>query len=610
MKASREFRQKYPGIEIKRLGHQLVSPGSLHPSGKPYTWDMFGADMTKEGPPVVPPKLWAGLQSDTDSDASATAGSHRPEQIVQMLKHLDAENYRNREDWLDVMMSCHHATGGGARQEFIDWSTTDDWYAGDSESIGETWDSLSAKGNGGKPVTIATLFAELHKYGHGDQIIQGNVTADFEDVEEEPEDEFQTKIEELSLMSEIQYERVREAEAEQLDIRVSALDKEVKKARAGQTADQKKLINFTDVEPWPNEVDGAELLTEIAALVQRFIVCDIHVARAVSLWIAFTWLINEVQIAPLAIITAPEKRCGKSQLLGFISLLCYRPLIASNISSAAIYRVVETYRPTLIIDEADTFLKDNEEARGIINSGHTRQQAYVLRLVGDEHEPKRFSTWGAKAISGIGYLPETLMDRAVIFELRRKLPDEKVDRLRHAISDELNEFDKLKSRLARFAKDAAEAVRLARPHLPEELNDRAQDNWEPLIAIADHAGGPWPDAARKTALAISADKDTLSTSMSVQLLADTREILRSFWNPKLRKISTEDLLQKLIDDTTKPWPTYNRGRPLTPRQLARLLDPYGIKAEVLRVGSSTKRGYKTANFEDAFIRYLPPLDKI
>jgi putative DNA primase/helicase len=605
MKVSREFREKYPGVEIKRLGHQLVAPGSLHPSGKRYVWDMLATDMGEEGPPPVPAKLWKALQAaHNPSLPDKATGTHTPEQIAAMLKYLDAENYRNREEWLTIMMACHHASGGAARQEFIDWSTTDDWYAGDSESIGETWDSLSVKGNGGKPVTIATLYAELHKYDHGDKVIQGDATQDFENVEDVDAKSGQARIQELAALSPVEYERIRAEEAERLGLRKSFLDKEVAKLQEMKTLQKASRNLFEKVVPHADEVDGAELLDEITEFIQRFIICDERVAEAVTLWIAFTWFIDQVQVAPLLIITAPEKRCGKSQLLTIVSKLCRKPLIASNLSTASIFRVMELHGPTLLVDEFDTFLKQNDEARGIINSGHTRQTAFVLRLVGDDHELMQFSTWGAKALSGIGHLQDTLMDRAIIVELRRKLPHEKVDRIRHA---KAKDFKILRSKLARYAADSATAVEEARPDLPENLNDRAQDNWEPLIAIADHAGGEWPKIVRRTATYISADKDSLS--LSTELLKDIKRILKNSRYSK--KILSDELIRELTNDHDGPWEhyKYNRGAAITPRQVARLLAAYGIKSKVIRGGNYTKRGYSTADFMDAFERYLPSEDE-
>ncbi len=405
-------------------------------------------------------------------------------------------------------------------------------------------------------------------------------------------------IHRLAALPALEYDRLREAEAVKLGVRVATLDKEVGAFRKIRTEEIGIAAMLPDIEPWPDAVGGAALLDEIYKTIRKFIICQDETAQAATLWIAFTWFIDKVQVAPLAIITAPEKRCGKSQLLDLIGRLSYKPLVASNISPSAIFRVIEAHKPTLLIDEADTFLRDNEEARGILNSGHTRQSAYVIRVVGDEHEPKQFSTWGAKAISGIGTLPDTLMDRAVLLELRRKLATESVERLRYA---DKRHFKRLAAKLARYSKDAGAAIEEARPTLPHELNDRAQDNWEPLLSIADNAGGEWPALARSAALKLSG-KDQEAVSLSAELLADIQEVFTG------DRISTRDLLEKLNADDLKPWQTYNRGKPMTPRQLSKRLAEYGIKAEVVRIGHATPRGFLRPWLEDAFTRYLSPAE--
>lgn len=401
----------------------------------------------------------------------------------------------------------------------------------------------------------------------------------------------------LSALHPLEYEKVREAEAKRLEVRVGALDKEVSIARRTRKEEGGKMAMFPVVEPWHEPVNGEKLLNDLRATIQRFIVCEWETAITAALWIVFTWLIDHVQVAPLAVITAPEKRCGKSQLLNLIGRVSRRPLVASNISSPAMFRVIEAHGPTLLIDEADTFFRENEELRGVINSGHTRQSAYVIRTVGDDHEPRQFSTWGAKAISGIGHLAETMMDRAVILELRRKLPNETVQRLRHA---EPHLFDKLASRLARYAEDAGPDIELARPELPEALNDRAQDNWEPLLAVADHVGGDWPRSARLAALKISGSEQE-PISLSTELLADIQEV---FETGRITRIKTTDLITALTEDEEKGWATYNRGRPLNPKQLANKLRGYGITRRALRFGYDTTKGYELDQFHEAFDRYL------
>lgn len=354
-----------------------------------------------------------------------------------------------------------------------------------------------------------------------------------------------------------------------------------------------------DVEPWPVMINPNELLIEIENLIRRCIVCNSDTVIAATLWTTMTWFMDSVQVAPLAVITAPEKRCGKSQLLFLLAKMVKNPLPASNITPAALFRAIDEWSPTLLIDEADAFMKDNEELRGILNCGHTRDSAYIVRAVaiGKEHFPRRFNVWGAKALAGIGHLSETLMDRAITLELRRKLPHEKVERLRHI---DHNLFASLKSKLSRFAIDCSDAISSARPHLPEILNDRAQDNWEPLFAIADAVGGKWPEQARKAAISLSTQDNSIA-SIGTELLLNIQDI---FEQRKIERFSTSDLIQALCSDDEQPWATYHRGQAITPRQLANLLKGYGIKSKGIRIGNATPKGFEKHQFAEAFDRYL------
>lgn len=400
----------------------------------------------------------------------------------------------------------------------------------------------------------------------------------------------------LAQLSALNYDRVREAEAQTMGVRVSTLDKQVKAAQGEASTDDDPL---SEVTPWAHPVEGATLLGEIADTVRDFIVCDVGTARAAALWAALTWFIDAVDVAPLAVITAPEKRCGKTQMLSVLGKLVRRPMSASNISAAALFRSIDAWHPTLLVDEADAFMRDNEELRGLLNSGHTRDSAYVVRVVGDDHIPTRFSTWGCKAIAGIGHLADTLMDRAIVLTLRRKLAHESTKRLRHA---EPGLFNDLAAKLARFTQDNTEAVRRARPVLPPALNNRAQDNWEALLSIAEIAGGDWPALARDAALKLSGGEP--DSTVGDELLADIREIFDGRWETK---ISTADLLVTLCFDEEKPWATYSRGMPLSHHQLARKLKSYGIRSKNVRIGHDVAKGFERGQFDDAFARYLFPL---
>jgi len=405
-------------------------------------------------------------------------------------------------------------------------------------------------------------------------------------------------IQRLAVLSPLQYERARKAEARALRVRAPILDALVKAARKGN--DVEDLV-FDEVEPWPEPVDPAILLNDILSTIRRFIVCSEAVSIAVTLWTAMTWFIDQIDVAPLAVITAPEKRCGKSLLLSILGRLVSRPLTASNISSAALFRTIDKFSPTLLIDEADTFMRDNEELRGLLNSGHTRDSAYVIRVVGENLNPTKFNTWGAKAIAGIGHVADTIMDRSIPLELRRRLPNERVERIRHA---DPKLFNELKAKLARFAEDYSERVKQAAPPLPVHLNDRAQDNWEPLLAIAMVAGGNWLEIGTDTALKLSAS-ESASPTTGVELLSDIQQI---FIMRDTDRIFSDDLIKALCVDNEKRWASYDKGRWITPRQLANQLKKYGITSKSVRVGSSTAKGYIREHFTDAFFRYVvtPP----
>lgn len=420
------------------------------------------------------------------------------------------------------------------------------------------------------------------------------------------------EIARLAALSPLAYDRERAAAAKRLGIRGETLDKLVKAGRGEPDKASNSggsALEFPDLEPWPEEVDGGALLNALAASVKRHLALPEHAAAAIALWVANTWIVvNHGHVAPLLAVTSPEKRCGKSTLLGWLYRVVDKPLIAANITASAVFRTVDVCAPTLLIDEADSFLGETgDELRGILNSGHTRETAYVIRCCGDSSEPRRFSTWGCKAIALIGKLEgrySTLADRSIEIQLRRKLPSEKLMKLRHSSE---SHFEELARQCRRFAKDHGAIIGKARPEIPDCLNDRAQDNWESLIAIADAAGGTWPRLARTVAVALSGGADTsggdAGGSLGVQLLSDLR---RFFDARNATAYPTEVLLRYLTSVEDSPWPTYYKGRPMTPRHLARLLHPYGILPKTIRVSATnTPKGYDVADFADAFGRYLP-----
>jgi putative DNA primase/helicase len=350
-------------------------------------------------------------------------------------------------------------------------------------------------------------------------------------------------------------------------------------------------------EPWPKSVNGAEFLDRLAASIRRYVVMPDHAADIAALWVLHTYLLDCFGISPRLAITSPEKGCGKTTLLDVLSRLVMRPLPTANATASAIFRVVEMQQPTLLIDEADTFLSENEQLRGILNSGH-RQGGSVIRTVGEDFEPRAFSTYSACAIALIGKLPATLTDRSVPIDLRRRRPDEAIEAFRF---DRTGALDQLPRQAARWAMDHADHVRGADPEMPAGVFNRAADNWRPLLAIADAAGGDWPARARRAVQSLAAAGDD-DQSARVALLADIRAI---FAERGTDRLPSAELVEALVAIEGRPWAEWKGGKAISANGLARLLAPFVIKPSTIRTGAGTPKGYQLAQFEDAFARYLP-----
>lgn len=408
----------------------------------------------------------------------------------------------------------------------------------------------------------------------------------------------QSIVEQLAALPELEYQLKRSESAKALNnMSVGTLDKLVKQARCELEAETTQSL-VIDTEPYQKPVDGAAVANEIYQLIPRHIACTDAVAIASTLWIIFTWVIEASHIAPIAWINAPEKRCGKSQLLTLIALMSKRSLPSSNITAAALFRCIEKYKPTLIIDEVDTFINDNEDLRGILNAGYSRDNPYIIRCAGDDNEPKEFYVYGAKALSGIGKIPSTLMDRSISLTLRRKPNNEHRDRVRDLSRDATNT---IKAKLARWSDDNLLAVKEAVPTLPQAINDRMQDNWEILLKVAMVLGDDWLKRANQACIEISGIEHD-EPSLNEQLLMDIRAV---FERKKATRLFSDDLIVALCADPEMNWSTHNRGKTITQKQVSNRLSEYGISSRQMRIGQDNRRGYDIADFTDTFKRYLP-----
>jgi putative DNA primase/helicase len=406
----------------------------------------------------------------------------------------------------------------------------------------------------------------------------------------------------------IQYGRERKAVAQRLGCPVAFLDKAVAAERGdGNTVvGQGRPLDLPEPELWPHPVDGAALLEETVTAIRQYVVFTEAQGLATALWAIFTHAFDAFDFSPRLAITSAEKRSGKTRLVEVLERIVDKPLFVSGITAAALLRVIEQRAPCMLLDEIDTMMKGDAELRqalrGLINSGFDRAGARFVKNVptpGGGYEAQAFSTWCPMVLAGIGKLPDTVADRSIPIGLERKTSAQKVKPLRAGGGDELRDIGR---KAARWVADNLDALRDARPETPAQLHDRAADTWSPLFAIADVAGGIWPERARAAAIELSGDgEETMSDG--VLLLADLCE---RFAEEPSGVLFTREILAALNADETRPWPEYKHGKPLTERQLAALLKPFKVKPRPVRRGSETGKGYRLEWLNRPFTAYLPP----
>lgn len=360
---------------------------------------------------------------------------------------------------------------------------------------------------------------------------------------------------------------------------------------------------MTELAVRPTE--GAALLDGLARFLRRYVVMEDAQIAAVALWIVHTHAIDAAESTPFLFIASAEKRSGKTRLLDVLELLVPRPFRAVTPSEAAVFRKIATDSPTLLLDEVDALWsskRDHEGLRALLNAGH-RRGTTVPRVVGQGAAMHviDFPSFCAKCLAGLGRLPTTVADRSVEIRLQRKRPGETVERFR--FRNVAPEAARVRERIARFAEEHVDELSVARPAIPEELGDRASDGWEPLLAIADLAGGDWPERARLAAVRLSTGENREDESAGVLLLRDLRDI---FDANETARMTTTAIISALVSIETSPWAEWRGGRPITPNGLASLLRAFRISPTTVRVGQTVARGYKRESFEDAFSRYAPP----
>ena len=422
------------------------------------------------------------------------------------------------------------------------------------------------------------------------------------------EGQLDAEVAKLAALPPSVYEASRVTEAKRLNMRVTKLDPLVKVKRDKTTKEQRDFLPHWKVDDWSTPVDGAALLEELRKHFTRYIVLPKHADAVLALWTLHTWVFDCFDIAAYLAITSPTRRCGKTLLMTMLYWLCCRAKKNDSMSKAAIYRSVEAEQPTLILDEVGWVLDPKDDRQGILCGGFERNGfVEVCDGEGANITVRRYSTYCPKAFGLIGKLVPVLMDRSIEIQMQRKLR-EKVDRLRRRDNDRHAE---LRKKCLRWANDNRKALTEITPKLPEKLNDRVIDFWEPLLAIAQQASGDWPKLAAEAAIALSGG-ESVAEEKSIELLADIKRISES---SKATEMTTKALIVALCDDEERPWATYNKGnpaRPITDRQLAKLLEPFHVLSETIHAkpgsGGKDAKGYKFDKLRDAFERYLTPAE--
>jgi hypothetical protein len=365
-------------------------------------------------------------------------------------------------------------------------------------------------------------------------------------------------------------------------------------------------VTQVQVPPVPTSprADGAVLLKELHATLCRYVVFPSpQAADVVALWVAATHAQPAWEHALRLAVVSPLKRCGKSRLVDVVAETCHHPLITVNATIAAVVRSIGNDPPTLLVDEADTLWGSrkqadaNEDLRGLLNAGHQRNRP-MLRWDITTRSLDALDTFAMAMLAAIGDLPDTIMDRAVVIRMRRRAPGEQVDPYR--TRRDAPPLHELRDRLTDWARHHLRQLQQAAPQMP--LEDRAADTWEPLIAIADLAGDPWPQRSRQAATTMVAAESQQEEdgTASVRLLADLRDL---FDQEATDARYTSTILQRLHKLEDAPWADWY-GHPLATRDLAKLLRPYGVVSKSVREGGTgeARKGYHRDDLYEPWAR--------
>lgn len=357
---------------------------------------------------------------------------------------------------------------------------------------------------------------------------------------------------------------------------------------------------------------GAEVLDGIDAFLGRYVAYpDAHARHAHTLWIAHTWFMDCWYTTPRLAFISPEAGSGKTRALTISQHLVPHPDLTADLTPAYLFHSVNLHmteygaRPTLLYDEFDTVFtngRGNAYMRRLIDAGHAKN-ATINRMVSRKNGgPTRYEIYAAMAMAGmmdIWDLPQTIKTRSVVIRMQRRAPEEVVERWDRRTAQP--EAERLVDQLrfwAEFVHNHAAADGGYIPEIPDKVTDRDRDVWEPLLAVAELAGGHWPATARAAAVAfVEATGNKSVPSQGVQLLWDIKQV---FDKTGVEVMFTTRLLSELAQLEDSDWGG------LVPKVLGRMLSRYNVSPADQRIGERHRKGYRRSYFTEAWRRYPPP----
>lgn len=643
---------KPPVVAVQESDESIVLPPDMHPElGMPtmvwkymtrdgnsvafyvYRFDL-GAGRKETRPCAYSAELkrwlWQYPAGQLPLYQSQLVESGKPVIVVEGEKAADAAQAQFPD--FVVVTSCQ----GSGRASASDWSVLvgtsvlicpDNDEAGFKYALDVTSQLLAHGGISVRIKDVRTLGWES-----GDDLADHQVGSDFFDETKPFQEVFTQRQLEPSLVNAASfvelgdYARSKKRLAELLGVGSRDLDAMVRKARGGNSTNEEEFhqeLLEADPEPWDDPVDGAEVFQAIKGLVMRHVVLQDEQATAVAGWVMYSYVFNQLNTAPILLLTSASPRCGKSTLMELVSGLVSNPMPVANISAATVYRMIEAYKPTLLMDEADTFLSQNEEVAGILNCGHTKRFAFVARCEKNADGsivPMKFSTFCPKVIAMIALPKSTaLLDRCIAIRLVRATKDSKHDPLPIDVSAT---YLDLRRKLVRWADDNRAAIVLDTTTLSRGSNDRAFGNWSTLVSAVKSCGAVVVDEVAQAFRGLN-DVDRYVENTTRDLLTAAYEIAKAMLkdefqsvldNPQSPLSGNRDLIASkyLVAEMNKmshmAWADFSNGKGLTEHKLGRYIKPFDIRADQATVNGRVVRGYRVGSFVDVWARYGIPAE--